>query len=52
MPSAHNVFPGNTPDADAFMEAFRDLKSRFNVQRVIAVGDRGMMGKRTLDFQK
>jgi len=50
MPIAHHVFPGNTPDAEAFMEAIRDLKQRFNVQRVIVVGDRGMMGKRTLDL--
>lgn len=50
MPIAHHVFPGNTPDTEAFMEAIRDLKQRFNVQRVIVVGDRGMMGKRTLDL--
>lgn len=50
MPIAHQVFPGNTPDTEAFMEAIRDLKQRFNVQRVIVVGDRGMMGKRTLDL--
>jgi len=52
MPIAHHVFPGNTPDTEAFMEAVRDLKHRFNIQRVIVVGDRGMMGKRTLELLK
>ena len=50
IPIAHHVFPGNTPDTDAFMEAVSDLKKRFNIQRVIVVGDRGMMGKRTLEL--
>lgn len=52
MPIAHHVFPGNTPDTEAFMEAIRDLKHRFNIQRVIVIGDRGMMGKRTLELLK
>ncbi|BAE86371.1 hypothetical protein DSY4582 [Desulfitobacterium hafniense Y51] len=50
IPIAHHVFPGNTPDTDAFIEAVSDLKKRFNIQRVIVVGDRGMMGKRTLEL--
>ncbi|GAB6172354.1 IS1634 family transposase [Paradesulfitobacterium aromaticivorans] len=50
MPIAHQIFPGNTPDTEAFMEAIKDLKYRFNIQRVIVVGDRGMMGKRTLEL--
>ena len=49
IPIAHHVFPGNTPDTDAFIEAVSDLKKRFTIQRVIVVGDRGMMGKRTLE---
>lgn len=50
IPIAHHIFPGNTPDTDAFLEAVRDLKNRFNIKRVIVVGDRGMMGKRTLEM--
>lgn len=50
IPIAHHVFPGNTPDTEAFMEAVKDLKRRFKIQRVIVVGDRGMMGKRTLQL--
>ena len=43
IPIAHHVFPENTPDTEAFMEAVRDLKHRFNIQRVIVVGDRGIL---------
>ena len=50
IPIAHHIFPGNTPDTDAFMESVKDLKNRFNINRVIVVGDRGMMGKRTLEM--
>jgi transposase len=47
LPIAHHVFPGSTPDTDAFLEAIEDLKKRFRINRVIMVGDRGMMGQRT-----
>jgi transposase len=49
IPIAHHVFLGNTPDT-AFMEAVSDLKKCFNIQRIIGVGDRGMMEKRTLEL--
>lgn len=50
IPIAHHVFLGNTPDTGVFMEAVSDLKKRFNIQRIIGVGDRGMMEKRTLEL--
>jgi len=50
MPIAHHVFPGNTADTEAFKEAVTDLKKRFHIQKVIVVGDRGMMGKKTLEL--
>jgi transposase len=50
IPIAHHVFPGNTSDTEAFKSAIADLKRRFNVDRVIVVGDRGMMGAKTLEF--
>lgn len=49
LPIAHYVFPGNTPDGEAFRLAVADLKQRFPIDRVIVVGDRGMMGKKTLE---
>jgi len=48
-PVAHKVFPGNQSDSKAFVEAIKDLKTRFNVGRVIIVGDRGMMSKAGLE---
>ena len=45
IPVAHKVFPSNQSDAKAFIEAIRYLKKRFNVGRVVMVGDRGMMSK-------
>jgi transposase len=41
-PLAHHVFPGNTPDAEAFSEVIEELSTRFGIKRVILVGDRGM----------
>jgi transposase len=41
FPVAHHVFPGNTADINAFKAAIKDLKQRFNIQRVIIVADRG-----------
>ena len=41
FPVAHHVFPGNTADINAFKSAIKDLKQRFNIQRVIIVADRG-----------
>jgi transposase len=41
FPIAHQVFPGNTADINAFKAAIKDLKQRFNLRRVIIVADRG-----------
>jgi len=49
LPIAHHVFPGNTPDGETFRQAVTDLKRRFPIDRIIVVGDRGMMGQKTLE---
>jgi len=49
MPLAHQVFPGNTPDGEAFRQAVTELKQRFPIDRIVVVGDRGMMGEKTLE---
>jgi len=49
-PVAHQVFAGNTPDGEAFRQAVLEVKNRFNVGRIIVVGDRGMMGKKTIEL--
>jgi transposase len=49
IPVAHEVFPGNTADVDTFRQIIADMRKRFNLTRVIFVGDRGMVSKTILD---
>jgi hypothetical protein len=49
IPVCHRVFPGSTVDAQAFQEILQELKPRFGIQRVVLVGDRGLVSERTLE---
>jgi len=42
-PIAHHVFAGNRLDQTTVMEVVQDLNARFELNRVVFVGDRGMM---------
>lgn len=42
-PVAHHVFAGNRLDQTTVMEVVQDLNVRFKLNRVVFVGDRGMM---------
>ncbi len=42
-PIAHHVFAGNRLDQTTVMEVVEDLNTRFALNRVVFVGDRGMM---------
>ena len=42
-PVAVEVFPGNTADPTAFTAAVTAVRERFGLQRVVMVGDRGMI---------
>jgi transposase len=42
-PIAHHVFAGNRLDQSTVMEVVQDLNQRFELQRVVFVGDRGMV---------
>jgi transposase len=42
-PIAHHVFAGNRLDQTTVMEVVQDLHTRFELNRVVFVGDRGMM---------
>jgi transposase len=42
-PIAHHVWAGNRRDQDTVQEVIRDLHQRFGFQRVVFVGDRGMV---------
>lgn len=45
-PVAWEVLPGNTVDSDAFEQVISKLRGRFQIGRVIIVGDRGVISKR------
>ena len=49
IPIAHEVFPGNTADSITFIQIIDNMRKRFNLKRVIFVGDRGMVSKKILD---
>src|SRR5258707_4380116 len=42
-PIAHHVFAGNRLDQTTVQEVVQDLNQRFQLERVVFVGDRGMM---------
>src|SRR5262245_2930885 len=48
-PIAHHVFAGNRRDQDTVQEVVRDLHQRFGFQRVVFVGDRGMVTEENVD---
>jgi transposase len=48
-PIAHHVFEGNWRDAKTVPEVLRDLEQRFGLERMVFVGDRGMVTSQNLD---
>ena len=49
IPLCHHVFPGNTVDKTTVVSVIRDLKSPFRLNRVVFVGDRGMLSDDNLE---
>jgi transposase len=49
IPLCHHVFPGNTVDKTTVVQVIRDLKARFNLSRVVFVGDRGLLSEANLE---
>lgn len=47
-PIAHHVFAGNRKDSSTVDTVLADLKTRFGFQRVVFVGDRGMVSDEVL----
>jgi transposase len=43
IPIAHEIFPGNLNDVQSFAKALAVVKERFNIDKIILVGDRGMV---------
>lgn len=48
-PIACPVWPGNTPDAKTILPVANSLRTRFGVERITLVADRGMVGRRNLE---
>jgi hypothetical protein len=48
-PVAVNVFPGNTGDPTAFVATVATVTGRFGLDRVVMVGDRGMITSARID---
>jgi transposase len=48
-PIAHHVWPGNRLDVTTVREVMTDLQQRFGLERLIFVGDRGMVSETNLD---
>src|SRR6266852_5552828 len=48
-PIAYHVFEGNRRDAKTVPDVLRDLEQRFGLNRVVFVGDRGMVTSQNLD---
>jgi hypothetical protein len=52
-PVAVEVFPGNTADPESFKTAITRVRDDFGIERLIMVGDRGMItGTRIADLRK
>jgi hypothetical protein len=48
-PVAIRVFPGNTADPSAFIEAVGIVREKFRLQQMVMVGDRGMITSARID---
>ena len=52
LPCAIEVFSGNTSDPKSFIAIVEAMKSRFHLEKVVFVGDRGMITKARIDALK
>jgi hypothetical protein len=48
FPIAHEVFPGNMVEVETFRQVLAEVRTRFNLGRVILVADRGMVSDKVL----
>lgn len=49
-PVAVNIYPGNTADSVTVPDQVEKLRNRFELQRVVLVGDRGMITQTQIDY--
>lgn len=50
LPLAHEVFVGNTNDVSCFHQAVDELVDTFKIDKIILVGDLGMISQKNLDY--
>jgi transposase len=48
-PVAVTVHEGNVPDSKTFLPEVERLRNEFGIEDVVLVGDRGMIGKATIE---
>ena len=48
-PVAISVHPGNTSDSTTFLPEVQRLRQEFGIQRMVMVGDRGMISQKAID---
>ena len=48
-PVGVDVFPGNTADAKTLPEQVRKLRHKFGIERIVLVGDRGLLASTNID---
>jgi len=48
FPIAHEVFPGDTAEVETFRQVLTEVRTRFDLGRVILVADRGMVSEKVL----
>ncbi len=48
-PVAISVHPGNTSDSTTFLPEVKRLREQFGIQRMVMVGDRGMISQKVID---
>lgn len=48
-PVSVSVFAGNTGDSTTLLPELQKLRTRFGVERLVVVGDRGMIAQKQID---
>lgn len=48
IPISYQLFPGNTMDQSTLQRSVEDLKSRYNMKKIVVVADRGLNSKKNL----
>jgi transposase len=51
-PIAHHVFDGRIKEHRTVAQVVKDLRDRFDIGRIVFVGDRGMVSRETIDWLK